>query len=278
MLKVLLTGANSYIGTHISGYLSRWPDEYHIETIDMKGNAWRKQSFSGYDSIIHVAGIAHIRTKNLDEQARKEYWQINAVLPVEVAKKARDEGTAQFIFFSSMSVYGEIGNLNPPVIITKDTKPAPKDIYGKSKLFAENELGKLSTEYFRVCILRPPMVYGPGAKGNYNSLVRIARSMPVFPNIKNQRSMIEIEQLSIFIKKLIDLRKNGLYFPQDAEYSCTVDIVKRHADSMGKRIRLTKILNPFVYILAKMPGVIGIKISKAFGSLIYDFEIQETLE
>jgi UDP-glucose 4-epimerase len=206
----------------------------------------------------------------LDEQARKEYWQINAVLPVEVAKKARDEGTAQFIFFSSMSVYGEIGNLNPPVIITKDTKPAPKDIYGKSKLFAENELGKLSTEYFRVCILRPPMVYGPGAKGNYNALVKIARLLPIFPDISNQRSMLHVDNLCTFIKELIDLNESGLFYPQDPEYIATSQLVRTLALQQNKRIRLNKMLNPFVYILIRFPGEIGLKARKAFGSLIYE--------
>lgn len=273
MKKILITGANSYIGTSFERFLSVHPDEYQVDTIDMYGGAWQQKRFIGYDCIVHVAGIAHVSTKNMAELEQKTYWEINALLPIEVAKKAANESVKQFIFLSSMSVYGEIGRMTPPIIITRETQTNPNDIYGKSKLCAEKGILQLEKTGFRTCILRPPMIYGPGARGNYNSLKKIADKLPVFPNVKNQRSMLHIDKLCETLKDLIDHEKAGLFFPQDDKYVCTAEIVKKLAKDKGKDIRLSSVLNPAIYLLAKVPGVLGEKTNKAFGSLVYDMSM-----
>ena len=265
MKRILITGANSYIGTSFEKYMAQWPEEYQVDTIDMVDGSWREKSFAGYDSVFHVAGIAHINTRKLDEAASEKYWAVNAELPVEVAGKSKNEGVKQFIFLSSMSVYGEHGSMKHPIVITADTQPNPKDIYGRSKLTAEEHLQKLQDAAFLVCVLRPPMIYGEGCKGNYQHLEKAAQSFPVFPDIMNQRSMLHIEGLSAFVKKAIDNMLSDVHLPQDADYVCTSLMVKRIAETRGKKIHLTTIFNPLLRLLS---GKLSL-VDKVFGSLIY---------
>lgn len=265
MKHILITGKGSYIGTSLADYLAKWPENYQVETLDMVDGSWRDKDFSGYDSLFHVAGIAHISTKKLDEAARDNYWKVNADLPVEVAKKAKEAGIPQFIFLSSMSVYGQHGSIKDPVTITTATPTNPKDIYGQSKLAAEEGLLKLLQPGFAVALLRPPMIYGPGSRGNYQSLIKAARKLPFFPDISNQRSMLHVDGLCSFVKALVDEGKDGLFFPQDNHYVCTSHMVRDLALSQGKTIRLTRVFNPFLRFLSGKMGVVD----KVFGGLVY---------
>lgn len=257
MKKILITGANSYIGTSFERYLAQWPEAYQIDTVDMVDGTWQAKSFARYDAVYHVAGIAHI--KETAENAAL-YYAVNRDLAIETARKAKEAAVRQFVFLSSMSVYGmEEGE------ISKKTVPAPKSNYGKSKLQAEEGLMALSDENFTLAIVRPPMVYGDECKGNYQHLVAFARKMPVFPDYKNKRSMIHVDGLSAAVKKLIDENAAGLFLPQDKEYICTCKMVQQIAENMGKRMRLLKILNPAVAILVRCTAM-G---KKAFGNLYY---------
>lgn len=266
MKKILITGDNSYIGTSFSRFISQWPQEYHVDTIDMIDGSWRDKSFTGYDSVFHVAGIAHINTKMLDRQATEMYWKVNALLPSQVALKAKAEGVGQFIFLSSMSVYGEHGSIKHPVVITRDTKPAPKDIYGESKLKAEEGILSLNDEDFRVGVLRPPMIYGPGCKGNYQLLEKAALTLPIFPNIQNERSMLFIDNLCAYMKAVIKEGLSGIHFPQNPEYTCTSEMVQQIALAYGRNIRMTKLFNPLLSLLSGKFKVVD----QVFGNLVYD--------
>lgn len=259
MKKILITGANSYIGVSFENYMSKFSD-YSVETLDMLDKQWENKDFSSFDVIYHVAGIAH--RKETEENADL-YYEVNRDLTVKVAEKAKKEGVKHFVFLSSMSVYGtEEG------VITRETLPAPKSNYGKSKIQAEEKLNEMASENFKIAILRPPMVYGDGCKGNYQMLVKFAKKLPVFPDYKNERSMVHIDKLSSFVRELIDGEKEGLFFPQDDSYVCTCRMVKEIAEDMGKSIKLLKIMNPAVAVLRKFTTV-G---KKAFGNLIYDIK------
>ena len=259
MKKILITGANSYIGTSFEKYIhENYPDDYIIDTLDMLDKNWREKSFSEYDSVFHVAGIAH--QKETSKNAHS-YYEVNRDLAVETAKKAKAEGVKQFVFLSSMSVYGmDIG------VIKKDTLPNPKSHYGKSKWQAEQEISLLNDDNFLVCILRPPMVYGEGCKGNYQTLVKIAERFPVFPKYKNKRSVIFVDNLSKKVKILIDQKCSGIYFPQNPEYSCTSEIIAEIALKMGKKVVFVRIFNPLIFVLK----FVSAKCRKAFGDLIYE--------
>lgn len=258
MKKILITGANSYIGTSFQKYIrDNYADKYQADTIDMIDGSWRNKSFRGYDAVFHVAGIAH--QKETKENAHL-YYEINRDLAIEVAKKAKVEGVIQFIFLSSMSVYGmDTG------VITKETKPNPKTNYGKSKFEAEQQIVGLRDEMFRVCVLRPPMVYGDGCKGNYQTIVKFVKKFPFFPRVNNKRSLVHIDNLVTFIKEAIDQELDGLYFPQDKEYVKTIDLAKDIAKKMNKRIYFSFLFGFGVIILRPFIG----KFKKAFGNLIY---------
>ena len=237
--------------------MSQWPDDYQVDTIDMIDGSWREKSFAGYDVVFHVAGIAHQKET---KQNAHLYYEINRDLAVDVAKKAKEDGVKQFIFLSSMSVYGlDTG------VITNETKPNPKTNYGKSKLQAEEQIVKLRDCIFKVCILRPPMVYGEGCKGNYNRIISLVKKFPFFPRIRNKRSMVSVGNLGLFIKKLIDKESEGLYFPQDKEYVNTSKLAKQVADSIGKKIYMSFFLGFIVTCLKPFSKTV----KKAFGNLIY---------
>ena len=265
MKKVLITGANSYIGTSFEAWAKkRYPGEFEIDTVDMVDGSWKEKSFRGYTSVFHVAAIVHKKEK---PEMKNLYWQVNKELPVEVAQKAKEEGVHQFVFMSSMSVYGmNTGS------ITKETKAHPKTFYGKSKLAAEKELRKLADDKFSVAILRPPMVYGVDCKGNYQLLKKFALMSPVFPKYENQRSMISIERLCDFVVQTIQEGKGGLYFPQNKHYVCTTKMVQEIARDSGKKIWTTRIFNPFISLGLKMHVSV---IEKMFGNLVYERKSQE---
>ena len=269
MKKILITGANSYIGVSVERYLQKWPKAYQVDTVDMMGDAWKEFSFRGYDAIIHVAGLVHQpQTKNDPAQAER-YDQVNHLLAVETAQKARAEGVGQFLFLSSASVYGLDAPVGKVIMITKDTPLNPKDNYGISKKNAEESLQKLRDAQFKVAILRPPMIYGKGCKGNYRTMAKLAGKLPVFPKVENQRSMLYIENLTEFIRLLIDDGAEGIFCPQNKEYVNTSDMVNLIAHANGRGIVL---VGGFTWALKLLRGVTGI-VDKAFGSLCYDFEL-----
>lgn len=264
--RVLITGANSYIGTSIESYLLQWPDQYHIDTIDMIDESWRQKSFAGYDSVFHVAGIAHQDTSAISGKRRRQYYAVNTDLAVETAEKAKSDGAGQFIFMSSIAVYGIFAKMGKTSIITRETVPNPSGAYADSKLKAEKGIEPLEDDAFHVCILRPPMVYGPGSKGNYLILAKAARKLPFFPDIKNQRSMLFVGNLARYVKKAIDYRLSGVCFPQNSEYVCVSEMVKQISEAHGRKIRLTKVFNPILRLFSKVVGLIN----KVFGGLVYE--------
>ena len=244
MKTVLITGANSFVGTNIEKWLLKTPDEFQVDTVDTMNDAWKKADFSRYDTVFHVAGIAHVDPK---PEMAPLYYKVNRDLTIEIAKYAKEHGVKQFIFMSSGIVYKASKSLKGDVK-TKDTKPQPNDFYGDSKLQAENGLKELECETFKVCILRPPMIYGPGNKGNLPRLGWLATKVSVFPAWHNKRSMLYVENLAEFVKQAIMRELNGIFFPQNAEYSDTVEIVRQFATEHGHKIWISKLFNPFVWI------------------------------
>lgn len=243
-------------------WLSRYPLEYNIETIDVRLDDWRNEDFSSFDVAFHVAGIAHVKETRSNRQLF--YW-VNRDLAYEVALKAKSEGVKQFMFVSSISVYGLQKG-----VIDKNTPLEPRTSYGKSKLEAEKLVKSLEDHRFTVTILRPPMVYGKGCKGNYPRLAKLALIAPVFPDIDNKRSMIHIDNLCEFVKVLIDNRLGGTFFPQNPEYVKTSEMVRLIARSHGKEIRLTRIFNPIIKML-RIPVV-----TKVFGDLVYSKDLSSS--
>ena len=275
MKKILITGANSYIGTSFEKYIKEnYPAQYEIDTVDMIDGSWREKSFSGYDSVFHVAGIAHSDSGKISAEKEKLYYSVNTDLTIETAKKAKADGAKQFIFMSSAIVYGDSAPIGKDKLITKDTPVSPANCYGDSKVQAENGIRPLNDDNFKVVILRPPMIYGKGSKGNYPLLSKIAQKTPIFPYVKNERSMLYIENLCEFVRLMIENEERGIFWPQNAEYSNTSELVKMIAEAYGKRMRLVKGFGWSLKLISHVTPVVN----KAFGSLRYDMGMSEYMQ
>lgn len=265
MKKILITGAHSYIGTSVADYLARWPEKYAVDTLSVRGEKWKQADFSGYDAVFHVAGIAHADVGHVSEERKAEYYAVNRDLTLAVAEKAKADGVGQFLYMSSAIVYGDSAPIGKRKVITKDTPVAPANFYGDSKVQAEKGLKKLESDAFRVAVLRPPMIYGPGSKGNYPTLSKMARKLPLFPKVDNQRSMLYVENLAECVRLLIEQGIGGIFWPQNREYSNTSQLVALIAEAHGKHIVLVPGFTWALKILSHCTGLVN----KAFGSLCY---------
>lgn len=268
MKSILITGANSYIGTSLENYLKKWDSEYKVDTVDMKNESWRNKDFSKYDVVFHVAGIAHVST---DPKMEDLYYKVNRDLTIETAKKAKKDGVKQFIFMSSIIVYGDSSHINKKRVIDKNTVPTPSNFYGKSKLQAEEGIIPLNDQRFKVVVIRPPMIFGKGSKGNYLKLSRMAQKFPIFPDIKNERSILHIDNLCEFIRLMIVNKECGIFFPQNNEYVGTSELVKLIAEVHGKHVVFTKLFNPVLKLVGNFTGIVN----KAFGNLVYEKSISQ---
>lgn len=274
--KVLITGANSYIGVSFEKYAKAYYSEnFVINTVDLISDSWREENFSEYDVVFHVAGIAHSDVGKVSEETKKKYYSVNTNLAVEVAKKAKVDGVKQFVFMSSMIVYGDSARFGQKKVITRDTMPNPANFYGDSKWQADKGVRALADENFNVTVLRPPMIYGRGSKGNYCTLAKIAKKVPLFPKVKNERSMLYIDNLCEFLCKIMLLGEGGVFIPQNSEYTDTCDMVNEIAKMSGKKIILSSLFAPLVFLCSKIPGKIRGLVNKAFGNMVYDQEMSQ---
>ena len=273
--KVLITGAGSYIGESFRSYAKEHYPHITVDTLDMQDSSWRSFDFSSYDSVFHVAGIAHADVGNVTDEIKEKYYQVNTDLAIETANHAKLANVKQFIMMSSMIIYGDSANPGKKKIVTRDTLPNPSSFYGDSKWQADRGVRALADDSFKVAVLRPPMIYGKGSKGNYPTLEKMARKLPFFPDADNERSMLYIDNLCEFVAKLILSSEGGVYFPQNAEYSKTSALVKSISNYAGGRIAILPVLKPFVNIASHVPGKIGDLANKAFGSLVYDQALSE---
>lgn len=270
MKKILITGKDSYIGVSFENYIREF-DGYSVETVDMIDGSWRNMSFDQYDVVFHVAGIAHSDFGKISEERKAIYYKVNTDLAIETAEKAKAEGVKQFVFMSSASVYGESAPIGKSKRITKETQPSPANYYGDSKVKAEKGLELLKDDDFKIVILRPPMIYGENCKGNYPTLSKFAKKLPIFPYVKNERSMLYVGNLTEFIKLMIDNNEDGVFFPQNAEYTNTSELVKMISQVHNKHLLLIKGFAWVLKIMSKFTGLVN----KAFGNLTYDMELSE---
>ena len=260
-MNILITGAGSYVGTQVENWLKK-DGQFRVDAVDTFGENWKKADYTQYEVVYHVAGIAHV---NADPKMEPLYYQVNRDLTIAIAKHAKEAGVKQFIFMSSMIVFHESQSLKAEVL-TRDTQPNPNGFYGDSKLQAEIGLKELECETFKVCILRPPMIYGPNSKGNFPRLAKLAVKTPVFPAFHNKRSMLFIDNLGEFVKQAIVRQLSGTFYPQNRELADTVEIIRFFAKEAGHKVWITRLLNPFVWL----GSFILQPINKMFATYHYD--------
>lgn len=270
MTKVLITGAGSYVGESVRKYILNSSNDFQIDAVDTMGTStgsgqakyWKNVDLSQYDVVFHVAGIAHV---NADPKMEPLYYKVNRDLTIEVAKYAKEAGVKQFIFMSSQIVFHESQSLKGEVL-TAETKENPNGFYGDSKLQAELGIKPLEDANFKVCILRPCMIYGPNAKGNFPRLAKLATKVPVFPEWHNKRSMLYIDNLAEFVKQTIERQLSGTFYPQNREQADTVEIIRFFAKEAGHKVWITRLFNPCVWL----GSFVLQPINKMFATYYYD--------
>lgn len=268
MKKVMLVGVGGYIGGKFTEYINKNYPDWKVDAVDSMNRKWTEADFTGYDAVYNVSGLAHANARQGTEE---QYYAVNGQLPIDVATKAKAEGVPMFVQMSSMVVYGDMSGLGEEKIIFEDTVPAEPTIYGKSKMMAERGLQKMIDETFQVAIMRPPLIYSESARDNFPRLVNFAKNMPIFPKLKNQQSMVYVDNLCELIHLIIENNKGGIYYPQQECYIETSKIVKDIADAVGNKMWQTKILNPVLKLFSKWEKLAFIH--KAFGSITYDMSI-----
>lgn len=260
--KILITGKNSYVGTSFIHYCKESNVDFAIDELSVRGNDWKSVDFSKYSAVLHVAGIAHNSSKKKLESL---YYSVNRDLTIEVAKKAKKDGVKQFIFMSSIIVFGSQSFANTG--ITRGTVPNPDNFYGNSKLQAEKALEKLRTTDFNIAILRPPMIYGKRSKGNYRLLSKLSRVTPLFPDYPNIRSVLYIENLCELLYLIVKSNQSDLFLPQNQSYVRTSDIVGEVSKQYQHTVHFTKFFNLIIGIMKRFNII-----NKVFGDLYYNQE------
>lgn len=265
-MRILITGEKSYVGLSFKKWLEQWPNKYRVDTVSLKTDNWKYTDLSEYNVILHVAAIVH--QKELPSM-KNYYTKINRDLTLEFATKAKQSGVKQFIFMSTMSVYGLEGNMLEDIIIDGNTPCNPNTLYGQNKLEAEVELEKLKSSGFNIAIIRAPMIYGPNCPGNYTRLRKLILRSPIFPKLNNERSMLFIDNLSEFIRLLIENNDQGLFFPQNKEFVNTLNLVQIITRERLKKIHYSRLLAIAINLLGNRIKLVN----KMFGNLKYDSKL-----
>jgi UDP-glucose 4-epimerase len=247
MAKVLITGVNSFIGTNFRK-ISK--NQKSIE-VSLQDNQPEEIDFRSIDVVLHLAAIVHQSRKISDG----DYFLVNTDLCIRVAKQAKKSGVKQFIFLSTVKVYGKFIPGSDPW--NEDSVCNPEDTYGMSKFKAELFLKKLEDEQFVVSIIRTPIVYGPGVAANMLRLIYLIEKFPALPfgHINNSRHFTYIENLVGFIDRIIEFRASGTFIVMDETALSTTDLVKHLSNFLHRKVLLFRIpdfiINTGVYLIPK---------------------------
>ena len=263
-MKICIIGKNSYIGNHIDEWLTK--NGHEVFQLDVLTEDWKAFDYSGFSSIVHVAGIVH-QPQCKDESL---YHNVNTVMPVTIATRAKEQGVKSYLFLSTMAVFGMPKRLEKNVI-TAETPMSPIGLYGQSKAAAEEQVLKLQDEHFNVVVVRPPNVYGKDCRGGYiPGFVMVVKKLLVIPSAYTdvKQSMLYIDNLCEFVRLAIEQKRHGVFMPQDDKAVSAVDITSAIARGLGKKVRPSKLLGLAVCIGSFIP-----LIQKAYGGVEYDMQL-----
>lgn len=225
-MKVLLTGSSGFIGSYFQKNYAR---KYAIQSFSFLKDDLNTLHVKEIDVVIHLSALVHQMSGACDEA----YERVNVKQTLELALKAKESGVKQFIFMSTVKVYGEESNIP----YTEISSCHPEDAYGRSKLKAERELQKLVSEDFIVSIIRTPIVYGYGVKANMKNLMKLVENIFILPfgGIVNKRSFVYIGNLCSLIDVIIKSTKNGIFLAGDDNPLSTTQLIEYIANFQGKK-------------------------------------------
>ena len=259
-MKILIIGKNSYIGNHIDEWLTK--NSHQVSQLDVLNDEWKTYDYSPYDAIVHVAGIVH----RPDCNDWGLYKRVNTDMPIAIATMAKKAGVKQYVFFSTMGVYG-VGKKLSPNVVNENTPLNARDMYGRSKLLAEEGLRALEDAHFSVACVRPPSVYGKGCRGGYiTGFAKIAKLLPVIPRAYEdaKQSFIYIDNLSELVRLVIEQQKRGAFCPQDEKAVNANELLEAISKGLGIKYCSSWLLGLGVRLLHFIPFV-----NKAYGGVEY---------
>jgi UDP-glucose 4-epimerase len=238
--NILITGTNGYLG---NSFINQYQNKYTFERFSLLNQKIEDIDFDNIDTILHCAALVHQKV----EHSYEKYYEINVDYSVKLAKLAKQNGVKQFLFISTIAVYGANEEK-----LNENTNCDPITPYGKSKLEAEKQLVELNDDSFIVSIIRPPMIYGKNAPGNIDSLVKLVKKLPIIPlgRIKNKRSFMSIQNLCYLINEVMTQQKAGMFLASDDESLSTSNLIKLISKNLDKKVYLIKI--PFFESLLKI--------------------------
>ena len=240
-MKLLITGSNGFVGRY---FINKYKNKHQIKKFSFLKDDIRNLDCKDVDVVFHLSALVH----QMGGASSEEYENVNVSQTLLLAKRAKESGVKQFVFMSTVKVYGE-------ETISKYTENGicnPEDEYGKSKLKAEKLLLELESENFRVSIIRTPIIYGYGVKANIKNLVNLVNKISILPfgKIENKRSMVYIGNLCHLVEEVITQQKAGIFLAGDDEPLSTSKLIKLISKNLDKKVYLIKI--PFFESLLKI--------------------------
>lgn len=270
---LMITGASGFIGTN---FIERYNDRYNIVPVDLLKIKPEEIEFKNVDAVLHLAALVH----QMNGASREKYFEINTELTRKVAEAAKKNKVKHFVFYSTVKVYGYDGDLCNHKFILNEYSPCnpTNDSYGESKWEAEKILREMESDNFIVSVIRPPMVYGKGVKGNMESLIKLVKKLPILPfnYTKNRRSFVNIDNLLYLTSLVIDKEKEGIFLPLDEKPLSLKEMIEGIEEGLKiKRIKIPMI-EPFFWVLTKIKPNIMVRL---YGSLQFDnSETREKIE
>ncbi len=264
-MKVLIVGKNSYIARRTGQWFMKKSPDVAVDYISVRDDGWKNHDFSVYDAIVYAAAIVHHK----DYIPEETYDMVNAQQPYELAQLAKAAGVTQFVFLSTMGVYGQDKKLPHGNIVDANTPLTPCSFYGSSKLKGEKLLQSLDDGTFHVSVVRPANVYGKDCKGNYISgFAKIVRLLPLLPNAfaSSKQGMVYVDHLAELCWLVANSDRSGVYPAQDQAAVSSFEIMCAMADCIcprKKSVHCDWLFKPFA----------GLSIvNKLFGGISYDEE------
>jgi nucleoside-diphosphate-sugar epimerase len=293
--KLLLTGATGFVGAALLRALVRG-GVYEVraltrsdavklvcpvEQVDVTGD-WRTADFGraliGVSVLVHLAARVHVM-QDAASDPMVAFRAVNVDATLNLAKQAAAAGVKRFVFMSSVKVNGEATQAGEPFLA--DAAAAPQDAYGISKMEAEQGLLQIAAQTgLEVVIIRPPLVYGPGVKGNFAALMRaLQRGLPLpLRSVHNQRSLVGLENLVDFIMTCTSHPKaaNQTFLVSDGADISTPDLIRKMAEMAGIPARLWPLPVWLLHTGARLLGK-GAAVERLCGNLQVDISKAKSL-
>lgn len=232
-INVLITGSTGFIGSY---FINQYSSQFVVNTFSFLRDNFDTLKLDGIDCVVHCGALVHQMKR---EPSYEEFFDSNVNHTLQMAIKAKANNVKQFIFISTIKVFGE----ESKKIFDENSPTSPKDDYGLTKKIAEEKLFELEDKNFKVAILRLPLVFGPGVKANFRSLINIVNQFKILPlgSINNKRSIVFVGNVCHYIFQIIKLRERGIFIANEDESFSTSELINQISKALGKNIILFSI-------------------------------------